>query len=317
MKLWLALFLPLVAIGPTAAALPPGPLAPKVGELRPGDWLWAPSASPAGEVVAIISLPLQRVHIYRNGVLIGISTVSTGKPGHDTPTGVFTILQKRAEHYSNLYNDAPMPHMQRLTWDGIALHAGRLPGHPASHGCIRLPDEFAARLFDVTTLGATVIVTSDNRLPRLTPRTDAAANLSRVGEHPVGGFWTPDAQPDGPVSIIVSATDETVRVIRGGVEIGGGPVGLGRPVTETEVHVLASMDRARGRFDWRRIAMDDDDASGQTDRESLTLSDQLRSNIAEILHVGATVVVTPDSLDGHLGAEFDILAPETPTIRQD
>src|SRR3546814_12301464 len=82
-----------------------------------------------------------------NGVLIGISTISSGTAGHETPTGIFTILQKKVDHKSNLYDDAPMPYMQRLTWSGIAMHAGNLPGYPASHGCIRLPLDFAERLY--------------------------------------------------------------------------------------------------------------------------------------------------------------------------
>ena len=84
--------------------------------------------------------------------------MSSGQKGRETPAGVFSIIEKEAEHYSNLYDDAFMPHMERLTWSGIALHGGVLPGHPASHGCIRLPYEFAERLFGVSTLGMRVIV---------------------------------------------------------------------------------------------------------------------------------------------------------------
>ena len=101
----------------------------------------------------MVSIPLQRAYVYRGGALIGVTTVSTGKPGHRTPTGKFDILQKRAKHFSNLYNNAPMPFMQRLTWGGIALHAGQIPGRPASHGCVRLPLDFARNLFGVTSDG--------------------------------------------------------------------------------------------------------------------------------------------------------------------
>jgi len=101
------------------------------------------------------------MHVYRNGVRIGLSTISSGKPGHETPTGVFTILQKKRMHRSNLYNDAPMPFMQRLTWDGIALHAGRIPGQPASHGCVRLPLEFSEQLFEVTDREMTVVIADE------------------------------------------------------------------------------------------------------------------------------------------------------------
>ena len=132
--------------------------------LEPGDYTWHPETSPAGEVVILVSLPKQEMNVYRNGVRIGRSSVSTGKPGHDTPTGVFPILQKKRMHHSNLYDDAPMPYMQRLTWDGVALHSGRNPGYPASHGCIRLPDGFAARLYEVTERGDTTVVVADTAM---------------------------------------------------------------------------------------------------------------------------------------------------------
>ena len=115
----------------------------------------------------VISLPEQLVHVYRNGVTIGVSTCSTGKPGNRTPTGVFTILQKNADHYSSTYNNAPMPNMQRLTWRGVALHAGNLPGYPASHGCVRLPKNFSKVLFSVTQLGTPVIIADQNAARKL------------------------------------------------------------------------------------------------------------------------------------------------------
>ena len=113
----------------------------------------------------IVSLPEQRVYVYRNGVEIAVSTCSTGKPGHSTPTGIFTILQKDKNHHSSTYNDAPMPNMERLTWSGIALHAGQLPGYPASHGCVRLPLEFSQKLFTVTHLGTPVIIANAASAP--------------------------------------------------------------------------------------------------------------------------------------------------------
>ena len=127
--------------------------------LRPGQFVWRPRAAADGEVEIVVSLPLQRAYVYRGGKLIGVSTVSTGREGYETPVGTFNILQKRRVHHSNRYENAPMPFMQRLTWDGIALHAGAIPGQPASHGCIRLPTAFARHLFAATELGASVHVT--------------------------------------------------------------------------------------------------------------------------------------------------------------
>ena len=117
-----------------------------LSELKPGQFIWMPEVVPQGPLVMVISITEQRAYLYRNGVLIAVSTVSTGKKGKETPTGVFTILQKNKDHKSSLYNDAPMPFMQRLTWDGVALHAGKLPGYPASHGCPTiLPRSFLIR----------------------------------------------------------------------------------------------------------------------------------------------------------------------------
>jgi len=128
-----------------AVALPAGtrlvradPLIEDAADLKPGQFTWHPDRSPAGPVSIVVSVPDQRVHVYRNGIRIAVSTCSTGKPGHSTPVGVFTILQKDKNHHSSTYNDAPMPNMNRLTWSGIALHAGQLPGYPASHGCVRV-----------------------------------------------------------------------------------------------------------------------------------------------------------------------------------
>ena len=130
--------------------------AASVTSLEPGQFVWQPEASSEGEVVVVVSLQLQKAFVYRGDGLIGLSTISSGKAGHETPTGTFEILQKRREHYSNKYNNAPMPFMQRLTWSGVALHGGDIPGYPASHGCIRLPTRFARHLFGATELGATV-----------------------------------------------------------------------------------------------------------------------------------------------------------------
>lgn len=147
----------------------------EISALDPGEYIWQPQLAPVGEVEIVVSLPLQAVYVYRGGTLIGASTASTGKAGHDTPTGTFNILQKRRDHRSNLYNDAPMPFMQRLTWDGVALHAGQIPGYPASHGCIRLPDAFARNLFEITSLGAAVHVVDS------APSPDEALTIARAG----------------------------------------------------------------------------------------------------------------------------------------
>ncbi|MEA3062159.1 MAG: hypothetical protein QOJ94_1940 [Sphingomonadales bacterium] len=139
-------------------AVPPGePLA----EPRPAA---APAALPValsggGPVRIVVSLSQQKAFVYKAGALLAASPVSTGRRGHETPVGTFPILEKQVHHRSNKYSNAPMPFMQRLTPYGIALHAGHVPGYPASHGCIRLPWGFAKRLYGLTGYGTTVTIT--------------------------------------------------------------------------------------------------------------------------------------------------------------
>ena len=117
------------------------------------------STEPTEPLRLVVSLSEQRIDVYRGNAVVDSSPVSTGMQGYSTPAGVYSILEKRKWHRSNLYSAAPMPFMQRLTWSGIALHAGRLPGYPASHGCIRLSEEFARKLFGETSIGVDVVIT--------------------------------------------------------------------------------------------------------------------------------------------------------------
>jgi lipoprotein-anchoring transpeptidase ErfK/SrfK len=116
---------------------------------------------PPGPLHVVISIKKQQLTLYAGGVPVAHSQVSTGVPGHPTPQGVFSILEKRIYHESNLYSSAPMPYMQRITWSGVAMHQGVVPGHPASHGCIRLPAAFAKRMWGLTRVGARVIIAQD------------------------------------------------------------------------------------------------------------------------------------------------------------
>jgi hypothetical protein len=121
--------------------------------------------TPKGPLQIIISIADQRISLYDNGILIARSSVSTGVRRHPTPLGVFSVVEKERWHRSNLYSSAPMPYMQRITWSGIALHAGVLPGYPASHGCIRLTNDFAIRLWHLTKRGARVIIARQDVVP--------------------------------------------------------------------------------------------------------------------------------------------------------
>ena len=142
----------------------------------------------AGEpIMAIVSLKTQQITIYDADGWILRAPVSSGQERRETPAGVFSVIQKEAEHHSNLYDDASMPHMQRITWSGIALHGGPLPGHPASHGCVRMPYGFAERLFEMTRLGMRVIIAPGDAAPveiahpaLFSPKPDAGAHAAAL-----------------------------------------------------------------------------------------------------------------------------------------
>ena len=168
---------PALAEGTTGLAL-----VEAAATLTPGKYLWEEDVA-AGPVSILVSIPDQKAYVYRGEKLVAVSTVSTGKEGNETPVGMFTILQKKEMHHSNLYENAPMPFMQRLTWDGVAIHAGKNPGFPASHGCIRVPASFAKKLFAATQMGATVEVTDisysgDTPAPRSDAQQTASANAA-------------------------------------------------------------------------------------------------------------------------------------------
>lgn len=200
-----------------------------IRKLKPGEFTWHPERSPAGPVSIVVSIPDQLAHVYRSGIRIGVSTCSTGKPGHETPTGVFTILQKDKNHRSSTYNNAPMPNMNRLTWDGIALHAGKLPGYPASHGCVRLPLAFSEKLFGVTHVGTPVILAGSHADPvdiihpglvltdDVTTKMDAALAKLKKAVLP--------AMPSASAIIISSASSQAVLIENG------------RTISESQAHI--------------------------------------------------------------------------------
>ncbi|WP_027551389.1 L,D-transpeptidase [Bradyrhizobium sp. Cp5.3] len=123
-------------------------------------------AKPQGPLVIVVSIDRQKVTIYDSKGVFAESPVSTGMKGHSTPMGVFSVIQKHKFHHSNIYSNAPMPYMQRITWSGVAMHAGVLPGYPASHGCIRMPMAFAVKMWNWTKMGARVIVTPGQMTPQ-------------------------------------------------------------------------------------------------------------------------------------------------------
>jgi len=127
-------------------------------QLKPGQYLWRDVPAAAGEPRVVVGLADQLAYLYRGNTLVAVTTISSGKAPKVTPTGIFNVLEKKPMHRSRKYDNAPMPFMQRIDSYGIALHAGHNPGEPASHGCVRLPAKFAAKLFQVTNIGTPVLI---------------------------------------------------------------------------------------------------------------------------------------------------------------
>lgn len=278
-----------------------------------------PELAPDGPLVMLISLPQQLAFLYRNGIRIGVTTVSTGRPGFETPAGVYRILQKRREHYSNRYDDAPMPFMQRLTWDGIALHAGRISGKPASHGCIRLPAAFARKLYDLTSLGMTVVV-ADRDMPApamafpgffslIDTKTGAPKRpLSTTDE---GYLWQPELAPDGPLSILISSADRTLVVSREGIEIGRSSLRIW-PDVHFGLHAFVMLDgrgdaphpilAGREAHRWQALTLPAHDPAGHRKFdaaavEAMGISPNFTALLDAALVPGTTLVVTDEALN--------------------
>lgn len=254
--LWL-----LVALVGSAAAVPhwgdstsmPADVDPAT--LRPGQFIWDAEAVAGGPIVVVVSIDEQRAYVYRDGIRVGIAAVSTGRPGHDTPTGVFHVMQKDKDHRSKTYNDAPMPYAERLTWDGVALHAGGLPGYPSSHGCVHLPSEFARLLFGISDMGMTVVIAKRGTAPvdvvhppGLVPvdaRSGAPVEEPRLAANQAFR-WEPEKSPTGPVAVLLSGADRRVLVLRNGVEIGRAAVTIDRPETPLGTHAYSAISGTPG-----------------------------------------------------------------------
>jgi hypothetical protein len=218
-------------------------------QLSPGQWVWNPAAAPQGPMLMVVNLDQQLAYVYRNAVAVGWSTVSSGKKGHETPTGVFHTLQKDRNHHSSIYDSAAMPYTQRLTWDGVALHAGGLPGYPSSHGCVHLPSEFAEALFAASPLGMTVVLARGMGTPLdlmhplpispVDPRTGTVEHEPRLssGED---WRWASGNAPAGPLSVVVSRADRRLVVLRAGVEVGRGRVSIAAAEEPWGTHVFVA-----------------------------------------------------------------------------
>ena len=277
--------------------------------MKPGDYVWDPGLSPSGEVVIIVSIPEQIVHVYRGGVEIGKATCSTGRRGHSTPTGVFVVLQKDEDHVSSIYKGARMPYMERLTWRGVALHAGNLPGYPASHGCIRLPYDFARLLFGVTHLGVAVIVADGHSEPTevVHPTTFlpsvVAAQAAQVVAKAGSKSLPPKRRKLGsqrPTKVVASMPDRKLTILEDGQVVAEGPLYV-KDAEETvgsHIYVLRGVDRNGTALRWTATSFRHStaDPRNQTSPDAviarLSTDDRTANKLQELMHPGLTMLIT-------------------------
>jgi L,D-transpeptidase catalytic domain len=282
------------------------------GTLKAGEYWWNPQLSPSGPIVVLVSIPQQTMHVYRNGILIGRSTVSTGSKGHATPGGVFSILEKKQTHRSKKYDNAPMPYMQRLTWSGIAMHSGQLPGYPASHGCVRLPYDFSQLLFKATEKGGTVVV-GDGKTPTphlasnpgllLAPKDFSPEMLRRLGQDEYD--WRPERSPEGPITIVVSSADDALYVYRNGNPIGRGAVqisgrgGLGNHVftlLEGSTGKPSQVAPGREARRWMRVTSEGRPVEAEQLASRIHFNPEFAQKLADEIKPGTTVIVTDQAV---------------------
>jgi hypothetical protein len=296
----------------------------EIAALKPGEFTWHPERQQTGPVAVVVSLPEQRVHVYRNGIRIAVSTCSTGKAGHETPTGVFVVLQKDKHHKSSTYDNAPMPNMNRLTWSGIALHAGRLPGYPASHGCVRLPMEFSERLFGITHLGTPVIISGAHADPRelvhpgmvlgayAEHEFDSAVAALKGKAHP--SDWA-EAEKLPVTSIIASSADRRIMLVENSEVLAEGTLTIsGGGKLGSHVFVLDNAHDGTKGLRWIAISHNSD-AGGFFQPEEraiarLRADDRFLARMRSALHPGAVLIVTdaPLSPDSRSGKDFVIMS---------
>ncbi|MDQ0504762.1 L,D-transpeptidase [Xanthobacter agilis] len=288
-----------VALGMLAPAFAADdPESATIAGLKPGEYVWYPDRAPEGFVAVVVNLSDQRAFVYRNGVRIGVSTASTGRAGHDTPTGVFTILGKDADHHSSLYNEASMPFTERLTWSGVALHAGGLPGYPSSHGCVHLPLTFAKLLFSATHIGTPVIIADSHTAPQsvLHPGLIMSEGLEQQLAVDATGSGAPEdmAGAGAAVSMVASAADRSLTVLQGAQAVIQGPISIANPSAAlgNVVYVLAS---ASGTPRWTAISYEGGTAPAGAAQQALariTVDPSINRQVAALVKPGATLFVT-------------------------
>jgi hypothetical protein len=324
---------PVALFAPDLVALQDDGIDPK--KLKPGQFAWNPDRAPEGPLVVVVSIPDQMVTVYRNGVRIAVSTCSTGRPGHATPTGTFVILQKDVNHHSSLYDDAPMPFMERLTWGGVALHAGNLPGYPASHGCVRLPRAFAQLLYGITQLGTTVIIGDHNTVPAdvlhsgllISQHTEEMAKQA-VQQAKANAQSAPPGSSDAQaVSAVISTADKKIIVYQNGVPAFEDKVTLRQPNEPFGTHVfnLTGPSDDPSKLKWMAVDLGADavtdlgqDNGTPAEASALLYAATIRRvdvpeatahRLASLLRPGSTMVITdkPANAESYSAPGFTIM----------
>jgi len=282
-----------------------------VNSMKPGDYTWAPERSPAGPVVLIVSLPEQRGYVYRDGSLIAVTTCSTGRKGHRTPTGVFAVLQKDKDHVSSTYKGAKMPYMERLTWSGIALHAGNLPGYPASHGCIRLPFEFSRLLFGITHLGVAIVLADAHSEPQdvvhpglfLPAHTEEEARM--VVAKATKKKLPPNRRherPHRPAKVVISVADKRMTLFEDGHVRAAGPVDVKQPDRPIGNHIFVLKDAHDRRHSliWSATSYGNDISRSDLLQAEAAILDRITTDrktadaLHNLMHPGLVMVITDD-----------------------
>lgn len=294
-----------------------------ISELKPGDFTWHPDRQPTGPVAVVVSIPEQLVHVYRNGVRIAVSTCSTGKPGHSTPTGVFVVLQKDKHHRSSTYNNAPMPNMNRLTWSGIALHAGNLPGYPASHGCVRLPLAFSENLFEITHLGTPVIISGKSTDPwelkhpgmvlggYAEHEFEAVEASLEDKKHPQD--WS-ESETAPITSVIASSRERRIMLLENGSVVSEGDLAIeGSGAIGNHVFVLRGPDSDTRGLHWQAISHHPGEGPTTAEEAAITrlhTSDEFVARMRERMHPGLVMILTEAPLhpDTRSGQDFVIMS---------
>jgi lipoprotein-anchoring transpeptidase ErfK/SrfK len=306
----------------------------------------AGKAKGKGPLRIIISLDKQQLTLYAGDEVIAHSRVSSGQRGHSTPTGIFSIIQKDRWHRSNIYDDAPMYFMQRLTWSGVALHQGIVPNYPASHGCIRMPEAFARQLWTTTKLGARVIVSHGNIAPvaiahakLFVPKAAVAskppldslkaaeqawklAQLDKrnpvtwvsVTDVPTPSLPTLDEQPEsnlrplkpGPISVFISRKEGKLFVRKGFEPVFDLPVAVERPDLPLGTHVFTAMDAKEDSARWSVISMTPT-SNAAAALDRITIPQEAIERISALMTAGASLIISDHGLGSETGIGTDFV----------